>query len=313
MTDVVGSFSTCSEFFFNKQPPTIRGILENSVSKDQNQYKIICQQNQNKYRFATFYDIKNKIPLFSAYKYTGHTGTRPQNVKWKTEPQLEDQNAGMNVALSNQAFKGDYTTNKDVNRGHLFPCCHAADEDTAKSTFTLTNAVPQYKSFNGGSWSDMEQKVRSVMDSHCRDKNNEKNILAYVLTGAVPNTKRPPQLLNNRVNIPSDMWTVFCCYNRESNKWKSQAHWAENKDESKGSKPIPPKTLVALQTFLKSKYNKESLLFNGGCLDDLKADASPPPVPDTCEELDDEQQSWWTYIKDIPAQIWRTIIDWLRG
>ncbi|XP_067217572.1 endonuclease domain-containing 1 protein-like [Chanodichthys erythropterus] len=308
MTDVVDSFETCKGFFFKEKCPVFPGILENSVSKNQNQYRIICQKYKNTYRYGTLYDIKNKIPLFSAYKYTGHTGKRP-NVPWMMEPQLDDLNAGMS-AFPNQANNGDYVNKEHVNRGHLFPCCHAADQDTAESTFTLTNAVPQYTTFNGGSWSVMEQKVKSTMDSKCRDEKNENNILAYVLTGAVSNTRTPPHLLKNKVNIPSDMWTVFCCYNKESKKWVSQAHWAENKDESKGDgKTIPPKTLGDLQTFLKSKYNKENKLFPDGCSDYLDADVSPPPVTDCCDEPDIEKQSWWSTVRNLPATFWA----WLRG
>ncbi|CAM4639052.1 unnamed protein product [Leuciscus chuanchicus] len=287
MTDVVESFKTCSQFFFKDKPPMIPGILENSVSMDQNRYRIICQKyikddkDLQIYRFATLYDTTNKIPIFSAYKYTGHAGKRPKCPKWRTEPQLDD---------SEQAVDRDYLNNEmNVNRGHLFPCCHAADQDTVEATFTLTNAVPQYKNFNGGSWSHMELTVREIMN--CRDENIPGDILAYVLTGAVPNTKTPPHILNNRVNIPSHMWTVFCCYNSKSKEWLSQAHWAENIDESKeeDKKIISVKTLKELQDFLKSKYNKEISLFNGDCLDLLKADASPPLDTDGDDEPDVEE------------------------
>ncbi|CAM4639130.1 unnamed protein product [Leuciscus chuanchicus] len=192
---------------------------------------------------------------------------------------------------SEQAVDGDYKNNKmNVNRGHLFPCCHAADQDTVEATFTLINAVPQDISFNGGSWSRMELTVREIMNSHCSDENIPGKISAYVLTGPVPNTKTPPQhLLNNRVNIPSHMWTVFCCYNSKSKKYVSQAHWGENIDENiKEKKSISVKTLKDLQDFLKSKYNKESSLFNGDCLDLLKADVSPPPEAEACDEPDKE-------------------------
>lgn len=81
-----------------------------------------------------------------------------------------------------------------------------------------------------------------------------------MLTGAVPDSKTPPDILNDRVNIPSHMWTVFCCYNSTSEKWLSQAHWAENIDKSnEEGKKISEKTLKELQDFLKSKYNKRKL------------------------------------------------------
>lgn len=88
------------------------------------------------------------------------------------------------LTCTNQAVNEDYRNNNyNVNRGHLFPCCHAADEDTAESTFTLTNAVPQKISFNGGSWSRMEDENKNIMNS-CKNNNNE--VLAHVLTGAIP-------------------------------------------------------------------------------------------------------------------------------
>lgn len=87
MTKVVDSFSTCSEFFLKGQPPTIKDILENSVSQDNNQYKIICQKYKNAYRFANFYNTANKIPVFSAYKYTGSATGRP-HLPWMIEPQV---------------------------------------------------------------------------------------------------------------------------------------------------------------------------------------------------------------------------------
>ncbi|XP_018955722.2 endonuclease domain-containing 1 protein-like [Cyprinus carpio] len=180
------------------------------------------------YTFATLYDTANRIPVFSAYEYTG-VGERRPGERWKIERQLEPSGADMKVPFVHQASNRDYcssdTKNKQVDRGHLFPSSHANNNNTKKSTFTLTNAVPQKKSFNSGSWCDMENKVRDLMNKHCRHKEDNNRTSAYVLTGAVPGT----DTMNDRVNIPSYMWTAFCCYNR--NSWVSQAHWAENVDE----------------------------------------------------------------------------------
>lgn len=166
----------------------------------------------------------------------------------------------MSVPGANQATDRDYWKHKktdNLSRGHLFPNGHAADEINAKSTYTLTNAVPQKSSFNGGSWRDMEQKVREFMYSNCRDENNPDKILAYVLTGAVPGNRK----MNDRVNIPSHMWTVFCCYNSNRRAWESQAHWAENKDEESPI-PIAQKTLRQLEVFLSRKYKHSVKLFS---------------------------------------------------
>jgi len=89
MTDVVDSFKTCKQFFFKDNPPVIPGILEKSVSKNQNRFKIICQKYNSIYRFATFYDTTNKIPLFSAYKFTENKKFKlSKRPPWMTEPQV---------------------------------------------------------------------------------------------------------------------------------------------------------------------------------------------------------------------------------
>ncbi|KAG1926310.1 endonuclease domain-containing 1 protein-like [Pimephales promelas] len=260
VAEVVESFSTCSSMFFKEEPPEIKGVLEHSTSQDNNRYKLICQKYEGEYRYATLYDISAKIPLFSAYKFTA-VNKNPPHIPWMIEPQLNTLDGSMSDPGENQAADRDYWKQKkqEWERGHLFPNGHAPDEITAESTYTLTNTVPQNTKFNKGSWRSMEQSVRLFMETNCRDENNPDDILAYVLTGAVPGDKR----LNNRVNIPSHMWTVFCCFNPKTLFWESKAHWAENKDE-KNPIPIPDKTLGILEEFLGNKF-KQSSLFSRDC------------------------------------------------
>lgn len=87
MTEVVESFSTCSDFFLKDQPPDIKDVLNNSASQDNNRYKLICQRYDNEYRFASLYDTMKRIPIFSAYKYTGHYDEKP-HLPWMVEPQV---------------------------------------------------------------------------------------------------------------------------------------------------------------------------------------------------------------------------------
>ncbi|XP_051949449.1 endonuclease domain-containing 1 protein-like [Xyrauchen texanus] len=256
VSEVVDDFSECSDFFLDNQPPQIPGVLERGES--QNHYKTICQRFNNVYTFATLYDTTSKIPVFSAYRYSGKGNfTRNKDLKnqnWTTESQLQD---------NEQAADDDYKNNTlNVNRGHLFPCSHAKDLDTAKSTFTLTNAVPQKVRFNSGSWARMENFTKHLMDSHCRDNNNK--VSAYVLTGAVPGD----ETLNNRVNIPKMMWTAFCCYNSKNQSWFSKAHLAPNEDEDvkDKNKTILTESLKNLQDELKNTWVKGLKLFNEKCL-----------------------------------------------
>lgn len=90
---VVDSISDCEEFFLSHHdhhhPPEIPEILKGGKVTDSKRYKVICQVYLNKRRFVTLYDIKNKIPVFSAYVYRGqNVRGRPKNPLWRVEPQV---------------------------------------------------------------------------------------------------------------------------------------------------------------------------------------------------------------------------------
>eukprot|EP00063_Salmo_salar_P069502 XP_014044337.1 PREDICTED: endonuclease domain-containing 1 protein-like [Salmo salar] len=173
------------------------------------------------------------------------------------EPQLNGENNSpemqkdsKEIEYQKQAGDNDYKNSipiKGVNRGHLFPCSHAHDLDTQKSTFTLTNIVPQVVSFNNGRWKKMECKVQTTLKLNCKDANDQ--IKAYVVTGAVPSNNNT---LKNRVNIPDLMWTAYCCYNNNLKQWVAQAHWGENQKED--NKTLPSNTLAELYDMLDRHY-----------------------------------------------------------
>uniref|UniRef100_A0A3Q1IH61 Endonuclease domain-containing 1 protein-like n=1 Tax=Anabas testudineus TaxID=64144 RepID=A0A3Q1IH61_ANATE len=249
-TEVVQSMSKCVGFLLDETPPQVTGILNNSRILNQNRYKIICQTHNNTRRFLTLYDTTNKIPVFSAYKYRGgkdnHTG-RP-NSDWKMEPQ---------VRKYRQASNDDYKNTSNYDRGHLFPSSYGFDKSDKVSTFTLTNVVPQAKSFNQGSWSRMEQEVKKTMDDLCY--NNNDKLEAYVMTGAQPSQGNK---LKNRVNVPSMLWTAFCCYSHRNDKWIASAYSRDNVPD-KAKDHINTKTLQELY----NELNKTLVVFPGSkCL-----------------------------------------------
>ncbi|KAA0709972.1 Endonuclease domain-containing 1 protein [Triplophysa tibetana] len=254
----------CGDFFFEEESPLIHGILENSEPQN-NDYRVVCQKYKNKIRYATLYDTGKKIPLFSAYKYTGtKVFVKQESLQtWMIELELEPKDAEMSVPFENQARNKDYWIKNTYKYfpGTLFSMSHTADEETAESILTLTNSVPQTNGFRDGIWNLVDQTTKESMENDCIDNND--NLVAYVMTGAVPGNT----MLNQRVNVPSYMWTAFCCYNSTTTSWVSKAYYTENK--RKKATKIKLKSLEDLQGFLTTKLGGKVELFKNNCsLDD---------------------------------------------
>uniref|UniRef100_A0A671VDG5 Uncharacterized protein n=1 Tax=Sparus aurata TaxID=8175 RepID=A0A671VDG5_SPAAU len=246
--EVVRSMSGCTGFFLQETPPRVPGILEGGNILDQNRYKPICQTLNDSRSFVTLYDTTNRIPVFSASKYKGSQGRRPKKM-WKIEPQL----------YRNQAGERDYRIKKKKNnikeefdKGHLFPSSYGHTENDKKSTFTLTNIVPQAGPFNKGSWNRMEQCIKCVMDDYCINNNGQ--VEGFLVIGVQPGNNK----LNNRVNIPSMLWSAFCCYSR-SKGWLASAHWGQNIPDGDGY--LQMKTLDELNNKLLERLFEYSIQF----------------------------------------------------
>ncbi|CAL8383897.1 unnamed protein product [Arctogadus glacialis] len=80
-TEVVNSVRDCAEFFLDENPPNIENVLKQGNIQVQDRYAPIHQTYNNK----TLYDKEKRIPVFSAYKYTGHKKGRWKD-QWKLEP-----------------------------------------------------------------------------------------------------------------------------------------------------------------------------------------------------------------------------------
>ncbi|KAK9980594.1 hypothetical protein ABG768_000187 [Culter alburnus] len=197
----------CGGFFANGKSPTRR---------PEPQYRQICQNLDNIYYYATYYDTYNRIPVYSAYKFTGKMDCDRLD-KWLIEPQLDDDNAGPSMASEgsvdiklrgiHQALKGDYVKS-GFHRGHLAPVYHAQSRDCADATFTLTNAAPQDSSFNQGQWRVLERNIANNLTEQCLQ-----NYSVYIVTGVVPGTTKN---VSNRVNVPSHFWTAYCCLDQNN-------------------------------------------------------------------------------------------------
>ncbi|XP_047242361.1 endonuclease domain-containing 1 protein-like isoform X2 [Girardinichthys multiradiatus] len=229
--EVVKSMSDCDRFLLHQTPPHIPGILEDGKILNQNRYKPICQTYKNQRRFVTLYDVQNKIPVFSAFRFVGSIpGKRPKSF-WRVEPQLESETLQNNMVP------------RDKNKTYNY---QAGDIDYRFN-----------ESFNKGSWNKMERCTKCVMEKYCI--NSSGGTEGFVVTGAQPSLNSK---LNNRVNIPSTLWSAFCCYSATAKAWIASSHWGDNVQDESKDKYLETKTLEELHHRLKMS-NSEFIVFPG--------------------------------------------------
>ncbi|KAE8619464.1 hypothetical protein XENTR_v10009797 [Xenopus tropicalis] len=247
-------FNECREFFYKGQlpdgfddialphhinhPNLPDGIKERNLASP----AYICQQYKNDDRFASLYDRGRRVPLYSAYILDRRSASNCSDRKntFDVEPQLVDRalNKAMlresattreiqihfklkNIQEAQERLRTSQAVNADYgiagfHRGHLNPVCHHEDKDAQDATFTLTNAVPMDSSLNQGQWRIYEKQ----MIAKARDCNT-----MYVVTGIVPGNN---WIKNDRVNIPSQVWSAYCCVGNNDKPIGSGAGLANN-------------------------------------------------------------------------------------
>ncbi|XP_027034343.2 endonuclease domain-containing 1 protein-like [Tachysurus fulvidraco] len=220
--EVVNSFNeSCSDFFIHNENDIIIPTIFPGC-----QYTMICQRLENKSMFATVYDAVRRIPVYSAYTLSGKNETNLSD-EWKIEPQLENIEEYRNLTemivspseagkIFNQAVDSDYK-GTGFTRGQVFPYQFAADQEQANSTFTLTNAAPQYND-SKQKWADQVEKA--MLNEIKQDCNLDQNHRAYIVTGVVPGKNwisitRDGEQYEEGINIPSHFWSAYCCTNNK--------------------------------------------------------------------------------------------------
>ncbi|NXY91427.1 ENDD1 protein, partial [Alcedo cyanopectus] len=195
-------FAECNVFFPGQVPP--EGFVEPFHVK-------ICQQYNKEPRFATLYSTKDKIPLYSAFKYT--KPAQHEEEAWLVEPQIDDPENDLNEMVpeadivgtvanlgANQALTSDYV-DSGYERGLLNPSL-LNEEDFQMATYTLTNAVPLSPSLSKSWHRDIRRVVEQVLVPHCSKKDH-----LYLLAGAIPSSI----LVKGKVSVPETLWLAACC------------------------------------------------------------------------------------------------------
>ncbi|NXI71271.1 ENDD1 protein, partial [Anseranas semipalmata] len=195
-------FAECNVFFPGQVPP--EGFTEPFHVK-------ICQQYNREPRFATLYSTKDKIPLYSAFKYT--KAAQNEEESWLVEPQIDDpENDQHEMVLeadivgtvanlgANQALTSDYV-GSGYERGLLNPSL-LNEEDFQMATYTLTNAVPLSPSLSKTWHRDIGRVVEQALAPHCSKKDH-----LYLLAGAIPSSVQ----VKGKVSVPETLWLAACC------------------------------------------------------------------------------------------------------
>ncbi|XP_052103004.1 endonuclease domain-containing 1 protein-like [Mytilus californianus] len=213
-TKVFKNFNKCRHFFYKGQSPSFLNLSGDIV--------YICQQYNNKFFYATLYDTKNRIPVYSALELDLRFNGKRLDDKFFIEPMLATNGGGNMIEFDSskhstygkkQALGTDYS-NSGYDRGHLNPqMFNTLDDDTRYATNTFTNIAPQYEPFNLGTWQDMEKKLLSTTKAEC----NFPGARRYVIVGVQPSSNRyierdiGNQQDVKRVNVPKFYWTAICC------------------------------------------------------------------------------------------------------
>ncbi|NWS98745.1 ENDD1 protein, partial [Mionectes macconnelli] len=195
-------FAECNVFFPGQVPP--EGFTEPFHVK-------ICQQYNKEPRFATLYSTKDKIPLYSAFKFTKPAKSEEEN--WLVEPQVDDPENDLHEMVheadiigtvanlgANQALTSDYV-GSGYERGLLNPSL-LHEDDFQMATYTLTNAIPLSPAVSKSWHRDIGKVVEQALIPHCSKKDH-----LYLLTGAIPSSVR----VKGKVSVPESLWLAACC------------------------------------------------------------------------------------------------------
>ncbi|XP_068001567.1 endonuclease domain-containing 1 protein [Melanerpes formicivorus] len=195
-------FAECNVFFPGQVPP--EGFTEPFHVK-------ICQRYNKEPRFATLYSTKDKIPLYSAFKYTKPAQNEEES--WLVEPQVDDPETALQEMVreaevagavanlgANQALTSDYV-GSGYERGLLNPSL-LNEEDFQVATYTLTNAVPLSPPLRQSWHRHVGLVVEQALVPHCPGKDQ-----LYLLAGAVPSSVQ----VKGKLSVPESLWLAACC------------------------------------------------------------------------------------------------------
>ena len=207
-----GDFAQCQQVFADQQPP------------------VVAQQEELKARslcfnaFAILHSGKSRTPLYVAERLNRQTlAAAHQKRKDKFF-------ADARLPRAERAELDDYK-DSGYDRGHMAPAADMATPEAMAQSFSLANMVPQAPQNNRKVWAKIEKATRQYVLRAQGD--------VYVISGPVFDTT-PATIGPNRVWVPKHLFKLV--YDPAANK--AWAHWVDNQNMAKTSKPISYRELV---------------------------------------------------------------------
>ena len=253
--------ASCDEFFHDKSWPEVLGLSHIRTVQ-------LCQTEGTSTTpfYATLFSDENKIPIYSANKvvldphqkeYDRPDKTLEKKL-WKrlaenlcgfTAPTTTIFSAIQPVRKGTKAYRQCeqwQATNTDYlrsgfNRGHLAPCkINSRNQAKQWSTFTLTNAAPQYSTFNSHTWRIYECVTET---SILQLVPNEPVYIITGVRGRVLDQNGQNMKLKNRVHVPGRFWKAVCYPGNGTKEAWGYAIVDENESDLKQPNPMKYKTL----------------------------------------------------------------------
>lgn len=215
-------FTDCSENFANQTPPIV------SDESYRRAYRL-CFDG-----FAVLYSGQTKTPIYAA-----EVLSRSRLLAAKSQKRTNIFFADERIPLNERASLDDYR-GSGFDRGHNAPAADMGTQEGVAQSFALSNMMPQAAKNNQGPWADIEQSTRKYV---MRAKGD-----VFVITGSLlqHGACQYPSLLNCQigrgVTVPSHIFKLI--YDAQTGR--AWAHWIENTDDARISKPISYDQLVRL-------------------------------------------------------------------
>ena len=206
-------FADCRQLFANGTPPVVSG--RNAI-----QARALCYR-----QFAVLHSGLSHTPVYVAERLN-----RSMLLNARENQRADKFFVDARLPARERAELTDYQ-GSGYDRGHMAPAGDMATTEAMAQSFSLANMVPQAPVSNRKAWADTEKATRHYIMRSAGD--------VFVITGPVFE-KSSPTIGTNNVWVPQHLFKLV--YDPATKR--AWAHWLENSDQARVSKPISYEELV---------------------------------------------------------------------